>query len=103
MKIILSSPNPGEIAQLRAMLEDAGIDCFMRNEFSAGLAPEIPISESTPELWIQDDSRLTEALQIKQVWRISPKVAGNAWTCPSCGEKLEAQFTSCWKCGTARP
>jgi hypothetical protein len=31
MKIILSSPNPGEIAQLRAMLEDAGIDCFMRN------------------------------------------------------------------------
>jgi hypothetical protein len=24
------------------------------------------------------------------------------WTCSKCGEKLEAQFDSCWKCGAAR-
>ncbi|HEY1660819.1 MAG TPA: DUF2007 domain-containing protein [Verrucomicrobiae bacterium] len=103
MKIILSSPVPGEIAQLRAMLESAGILCVMRNEFTAGLAPEIPISESTPELWIQEDSRLAEALQIKQAWRESAKIVGSAWTCPACGENLEPQFTSCWKCGAVRP
>ena len=25
------------------------------------------------------------------------------WTCPHCGEHLEAQFVSCWSCGTNRP
>jgi ribosomal protein L37AE/L43A len=25
------------------------------------------------------------------------------WTCPQCGEKVEDQFTNCWKCGHSRP
>jgi predicted RNA-binding Zn-ribbon protein involved in translation (DUF1610 family) len=25
------------------------------------------------------------------------------WTCPNCGEKVEEQFTQCWKCGHNRP
>jgi hypothetical protein len=103
MKRILSSPDPGEIALLRDMLESAGIICFMRNEMSAGLAPEIPASESTPELWIQDDERQTEALQIKRAWQTSAKIEGKDWICPNCGEKSEPQFTSCWKCGTTKP
>ncbi|MHC4331384.1 MAG: DUF7577 domain-containing protein, partial [Planctomycetota bacterium] len=24
------------------------------------------------------------------------------WTCPNCGEEVEAQFTNCWKCGANR-
>ena len=28
---------------------------------------------------------------------------GPLWTCPSCGEQLAAQFTTCWKCETPRP
>jgi hypothetical protein len=27
---------------------------------------------------------------------------GKPWKCPKCGEMLEPQFISCWKCGTAR-
>lgn len=23
------------------------------------------------------------------------------WTCPSCGEELEDNYTACWKCGTS--
>ena len=103
MKIILSSPIPGEIAQLKDMLEHAGIACFTRNEVSSGLSPEIPLSESTPELWIQDDQRLAEALEIKRAWKASGPVGGSDWKCPTCGETSEPQFSSCWKCGTARP
>jgi hypothetical protein len=102
MKIILSSPIPGEIARLRDMLESAGIACFTRNEISAGLSPEIPLSESTPELWIQDDHHLAEALEIKRAWKASAPVGGSDWVCPTCGETSEPQFSSCWKCGTAR-
>jgi len=102
MKKILSSPDPGEIAMLRNMLETAGIPCLMRNEITAGLAGEVPISESTPQLWIQEDQQLAEALKIKKAWQTAPPVIGNSWVCPACGETSEPQFTSCWKCGAAK-
>ncbi|KAB2646126.1 MAG: DUF2007 domain-containing protein [Verrucomicrobia bacterium] len=102
MKIILSSPNPGEIAQLRDMLESGGIACLMRNEMSAGYS-EIPLSESTPELWIQDEQKYVQALRIKTAWQISAPVEGENWACPTCGENSEPQFTSCWKCGSTKP
>ncbi len=31
--------------------------------------------------------------------RIAPK---KDWDCPKCGERLELQFDTCWRCGTAR-
>jgi hypothetical protein len=30
------------------------------------------------------------------------KVVGGPWKCPKCGEILEPQFESCWKCGIAK-
>ncbi|SRR5258706_2393868 len=103
MKSIFSSPNLIEVTQLKDALESTGIACFIRNEISSGLAPEIPLTESTPELWIQDDHDLAEALQVKTDWLASAKVVGSDWVCPACGETSEAQFTSCWKCGAAKP
>lgn len=102
MKKIFSSPIVGEIPQLRNMLESAGIACLLRNEISAGLSPEVPINESTPELWIQDDQRLAEALQIKAEFQTAAPVVGKDWQCEKCGEMSEPQFTACWKCGANR-
>ena len=102
MKKIFSSPIVGEIPQLRNMLESAGIACVLRNEVSAGLSPEVPMAESTPELWIQDDHRLEEALQIKADFQSSTTPVGKDWQCQKCGEISEPQFTSCWKCGAIR-
>ena len=102
MKRILSSPNLIEVIRLKDALESAGITCFIRNEISAGLAPEIPMTESTPELWIQDDENLVEAMRIKSDCQASAKVVGSDWVCPACGETSEPQFTSCWKCGASK-
>ena len=102
MKKILSSPNLVEISQLKVALESAGIASFIRNEISAGLMGEVPLTECTPELWIEDDQRLAEAVQMKSDWQASAKVAGSNWVCPACGETSEPQFTSCWKCGAAK-
>jgi hypothetical protein len=102
MRKIFSSPIVGEIPRLRSMLESAGIDCVLRNEVSAGLSPGVPMPECTPELWIQDDDRLAEALQIKENFQSSVTAVGADWRCPMCGETSEPQFTSCWKCGTLR-
>ena len=83
MKIIFSSPQLIEVTQLKDRLEEAGIASFIRNEISSGLSGDIPLNESMPELWIENDGKLEEV-------------------CPACGEKLEPQFTSCWKCGATK-
>ena len=103
MKKIFSSPNLIEMTSLKDILEGAGMTCFIRNEMSTGLAPEIPANECTPELWIQDDDRLAEAQQIKQDWQTPTNAVGSEWVCSFCGEKSEPQFTTCWKCGAAKP
>ena len=74
MKKIFSSPIIGEIPRLRNMLERAGITCVLRDEISSGLSSAVPIAESTPELWIEDDHRLEEALQIKADFQSSATV-----------------------------
>jgi len=102
MKKIFSSPDLIAVAQLKRVFEDDGVACFVRNEFSSGLAGGIPLSESTPELWIQDDHQLAEAEKIKSDWQTSRASVGSIWTCPASGEKSEAQFTSCWKCGATK-
>jgi len=102
MKKIFSSPVIGEIPRLKNMLESAGIACVLRNEISSGLSPEIPMAESTPELWIEDDERLGEALQIKAEFQSSATIVGADWQCQKCGELSEPQFTSCWQCGAIR-
>ena len=101
MKRIFTSPDLVTVSELKVMLEAAGIACFINNEVSSTLAGGIPQVEALPELWIEDDAREAEALQIKKQWQ-SPQIQGTAWTCPKCGEKLDPQFTSCWKCGTKR-
>jgi hypothetical protein len=103
MKFIYSSLDVADLSHLKDLLESAGIACFLKNEVARQLFPEVPLSEAVPELWIDDDSRLAEALEIKKDYLGPQTVVGPAWTCPKCGEKIEAQFDSCWKCGTARP
>lgn len=103
MKIIFSSPQLIQVSQLKDMLERANIACFIRNEISSGLSPEIPMTESTPELWVQNDQDLTAAMEIKKDWQAAPTAVGSDWVCPRCGETLEPQFSSCWKCGAGKP
>jgi hypothetical protein len=102
VKKIFSSPIADEIPRLQNMLEDAGIACILRNEILSGLSGGIPATETTPELWIEDDNRLAEALQIKADFQSSVTAVGDDWQCQKCGEISEAQFTSCWKCGISR-
>jgi predicted RNA-binding Zn-ribbon protein involved in translation (DUF1610 family) len=101
MKLIFTSVDLIAVTELRDMLKAAGIACYINNEISSTLAGGIPQVECMPELWIEDNAREAEAIQIKKDW-LAPRIQGTAWTCPHCGEKLEPQFTSCWKCGTKK-
>ena len=98
MKLLRSSPVPGVLERMKTALETSGIQCLMRNQMTSGLLGEVPVSESIPELWVVDDASVPSALEIVADLKASPNTDGKEWECPKCGEVLEPQFTSCWKC-----
>jgi len=103
MKYLFSSKNGGEVERVRSLMEDGGIRCIIRNEVTSGLAGEVPFSECMPEVWVMDDGQLEEARKILAGFdRESQAATGPSWTCSSCGEVLEPQFDSCWRCGSPR-
>jgi len=91
--------NRTEVGMLRSIIEEAGIEFEVRNEATNANYPTGPFY---PELWVVHDEDFDKAVELREAWRATPPVAQNPWTCPGCGEQLEAQFTSCWKCGAVR-
>ncbi len=80
------------------MLQREGVKCLLRNEeLFAGLG-EIPFVECYPELWVVDDDLYPRAMSLlKQL--MGSESTSQSWVCSNCGEDVEGQFNSCWKCG----
>ncbi len=86
-----------EIAHLRNLLELEGIACVVRHDRLSGVIGEIPFVECWPELWVCEPGQALRARGLIDA-ALHPRPAGEAWQCPRCGERIEAQFTECWKC-----
>jgi hypothetical protein len=80
---------------VRNLLIAAGIDCELRNQYLAGALGDLPMMETWPQLYVDDADELPA---LRALARAEAVPAGDAWTCPGCGEVLEPQFTSCWRC-----
>ena len=96
MKLLLSSIVE-DIDLLKGMLEKEGIKCEITNE-----SVPLPGAVFYPELWVVNDADFPVASTILNAFRQTPPPELGPWRC-SCGELLEGQFTSCWKCGANRP
>ena len=100
MTKIYSSQNGADVHNLKNVLQARGIACEVRGEhLGAGLG-ELPPNQCWVELWIVDDSELEEA---QTILRREARTTGEPWTCPSCGEDVEARFDQCWNCQGYRP
>ncbi len=103
MRKVYSSQLVPMVGHLRNVLESHGIRCIVRNDYLAGAAGELPPSECWPELWVMDDAQFEEAVAIVSAASLENLIEpGARWTCKSCGEVLEGQFTDCWRCGSGR-
>ena len=103
MKKLYASPDLVAVNELHDLLEAEGIPCLVKNEIGATwLVGAIPVNESTPEVWLEEDAHEERARQILGTWLAPAASATRAWVCPSCGEPLEGQFQACWKCGKVR-
>lgn len=80
-------------------VEEAGINCIMKNEYASGGAGDLSPFDTWPELWVVDDSDYEQAVALLQ--KVFEKEQQTTeWQCPQCGETNGPAFEFCWKCGS---
>ena len=96
MKRVYRAASLLQVAHARNVLITAGIQCELRNQYLAGALGDLPMMETWPQLYVDDDD---EPLAIRALARAAAAPVGTMWVCSNCGEQLEPQFTQCWRCG----
>lgn len=99
MKRVFSSWNFAAAHHARNLLEAEGIRATVRNEMLSSAMGELPPAECQVEVWVLTDG---DAERAHRVLHAGSPPAGAAWTCNRCQEKIEPQFTQCWRCGADR-
>jgi hypothetical protein len=102
MRRVFTAKDPLMIGHLRNVLATFGIDCIIKNVYLSTAAGELPVIECWPELWVIDDQRHAEAQSILKKTLAPLESVKEPWHCTACGEKIEGQFSECWKCGQGR-
>lgn len=97
---VFTADNPVEVGFVRGLLEAEGIETRVRSMELWTAAVEIYFAEGArPSVWVKKHERERAEAIIRERDRSS---VGKPWGCPHCGERLEGQFTACWRCGTDR-
>jgi hypothetical protein len=101
--------------QLRGLLEQAGIEAFLRDEVMGRIdAPALAagaIGAVKVVVTREHAPRAEEVLRDFGAQQGAPQAGDGApvepapvppWVCVHCGEQVEGQFDVCWNCGAAR-
>lgn len=99
MRRVFSSFDLVAVHHARNVLEAQGIRAVVKNERLASAMGELPPAECQAEVWVLDEG---DAQRAEQLLRGGTRAAGPPWTCAGCGERIEPQFTQCWRCGATR-
>lgn len=105
MKKIYSSQDVSEIEILRGLLAEEGIKTTVLNEDVGEIAGVVPFTQAMPQVWVindEDEERALTIVERMDSGEVRESLGGTPWTCARCGEAMEGQFTTCWKCGTKR-
>ena len=108
MKEVFVHHDPTIVGLKKSILEQAGIECFIRNEntsatLGAGVFGLVQSPIFDPVLCIVDDNRYGEAMALLGKGNTPPPLPGTDWPCPKCGEIVPGNFDVCWNCSAARP
>lgn len=81
-------------------LENAGIDCFVRNRELQGMLGELPLS-LRPEVCVihAGDVARAEVLKAEYEQNRASSIVGEERRCEACGELSPPNFELCWRCG----
>ena len=104
MKQVHIAKHAPEAHIVKSVLESSGITAVVRGEFLTGGWGELPVDVCS--VWVADDRDYERAQALLVTFLrgdLARELKDQNWRCPRCGEQLEGQFTSCWKCGISRP
>ena len=101
MKLVYTNENRLIVGNARNLLEAAGIEVLLKNEFAAGGAGDIPVFEAWMEVWVVHDGDYDRACELL-AGALSDE-ASPAWRCGRCSEDNDASFDLCWQCGAEQP
>lgn len=99
MKLIYTRENRYLVLNAQNLLQQAGIQVVLKNEFAAGAAGELAPMDTWLELWLVNEQDEQQALA---VLKPLDQADGSDWSCPGCGESNGAAFDFCWQCGAPR-
>lgn len=95
---LISTRVPGRIVFFRNILENAGIQTFVRNENLSGVEGMIHIFE--PALCVVNDGDEARARELIAEAKLSEDPGdGPELICEACEEKNPSNFGACWNCG----
>jgi len=106
MKLVFTARDIPEAHFVRGLLESHGLSAAVRGEDLWGIRGQVPFTETWPTVWVLDDACEREAREVVREYDLGRTDAGPrgvTWRCRKCGEPLDPQFTSCWRCGAERP
>ena len=87
---VYTAADPADAQLVCDLLNDRGLKAVVQGEALWAARGDIPAGPTTaPSLIAEYETR--------------PKEHPPPWKCPKCGEKVEGQFSECWKCGAKRP
>ena len=107
LKKVYVARGPGDAHVLRGLLESEGIRVVVRgDDFVPLQGGGLFHVETRPSIWVLDDELFHRAVEIADDYARrsseAAEISSETWTCPACGEHVEAQFTDCWMCGNER-
>jgi len=101
MKLIYSNENRFIVSNIQNVIENAGIETLLKNEFIAGAAGDLAPLDTWLELWIKNDKNYIKAVNI--INALDETKNNNSWVCDNCHEKNGVAFEICWRCQNAKP
>jgi hypothetical protein len=87
---------------LRDYLDRHLIEATILGDYLSGAAGELPL-DIYPAVWVMHDEDVPRAeTLLARFLQEQAADDGVPWTCPGCGERVEAGFDLCWNCGRPR-
>lgn len=90
-----------KVGRYQSILEEQGIQTFIRNENLA--LTEVPIPVFYPALCVMNDEDHKKAMSILQeiIKKEHTEIDSPDINCPSCHQPNPANFETCWSCSEA--
>jgi len=112
MQHVYTARDEMDASFVQGLLRQEGINAVVQGQQLGEVWGNLPLSnKSLPTVWVEDADAARAAPVIEAYRKTDRENADEevaerprtTWTCPNCGERVEEQFTQCWKCGHNRP